>query len=62
MIGVTGLLVVGRRQWQGWLIAITNEILWIGYAIATRQYGFIFGAVAYISVHSHNARKWKRNA
>ena len=60
-IGVTGLLMVGRRRWWGWLIAFTNEVLWIGYALVTRQYGFIFGAAAYMSVHIHNAKKWKHN-
>lgn len=58
-IGVTGLLLVGRRKWWAWGITALNEVLWIGYALATRQYGFIFGAVAYIAVHAHNARKWK---
>ena len=58
-VGVTGLLVVGRRKWWGWVVAFTNECLWVGYALATRQYGFIFGALAYGSVHLHNAWRWR---
>lgn len=58
-IGVTGLLLVGRKHWWAWCITALNEVLWIVYALVTRQYGFIFGAIAYISVHAHNARKWR---
>lgn len=59
-IGVTGLLLIGKRKWWAWGIAALNEMLWICYALITRQYGFIFGALAYMTVHAHNARKWKR--
>jgi len=58
-IGVTGLLLVGRRYWWAWGITALNECLWIGYALVTRQYGFIFGAIAYIGIHAYNARKWR---
>jgi hypothetical protein len=58
-IGVTGLLLVGRRHWWAWGITALNEVLWIVYAVVTRQFGFIFGALAYISVHAHNARRWR---
>lgn len=62
LIGVTGLLLVGRRKWWAWGVTALNEVLWIAYALVTRQYGFIFGALAYISVHAHNARKWHRES
>lgn len=58
-IGVTGLFLVGRRKWWAWCITALNEVLWIAYALVTRQYGFIFGALAYIGVHAHNMRKWR---
>ena len=58
IIGVTGLWFVGRKRWWGWLIAFTNECLWIVYALTTEQYGFILGAVAYMIIHAHNTRKW----
>ena len=61
-IGVTGLLLVGRRHWWAWGITALNEVLWIVYAVVTRQFGFIFGALAYISVHAHNARRWRGQA
>lgn len=60
-IGVTGLYFAGRKQWWAWAIAFCNEILWVVYALTTKQYGFIFGAIAYASVHAHNGISWRKN-
>ena len=48
VIGVTGIFLVGRKTIWGWLILCVNEVLWIAYALATDQYGFIAMAVAYV--------------
>lgn len=61
-LGVTGLLIAGNRVWWGWLINLANEILWIIYAIVTKQYGFILMAIAYGLVYARNARNtWRHN-
>lgn len=61
VVGITGLFLAGRKFWWAWLIAFTNECLWMIYAITTRQYGFIFGAIAYGTVHAYNANKWRKD-
>jgi hypothetical protein len=55
ILGVTGLWLAGKQVWWGWLITLINEILWITYAIATGQYGFIFMAICYAMVYLRNA-------
>lgn len=54
-VGITGLLIAGRQVWWGWLINLVNEVLWISYAIATEQYGFILMALCYGVVYLRNA-------
>ena len=61
-LGVTGLWLIGKRHWWAWGIAFANECLWMVYAIVTKQYGFIFGALAYGSVHAKNAIQWRNAA
>lgn len=56
ILGVTGLLIAGSKIWWGWLINLVNEVLWIVYAMTTKQYGFILMAIAYASVYARNAR------
>jgi hypothetical protein len=60
-IGVTGIFLVGRKTIWGWLILCVNECLWIAYALATDQYGFIAMAVAYAAVYVKSFLHWKKD-
>ena len=51
VIGVSGIYFVGRKKKWAWLWLIFNECLWIIFALATKQYGFIFAALAYTAVY-----------
>jgi len=61
VVGVTGIFFVGRKTIWGWLVLLTNECIWIAYALATDQYGFIFMAVAYASVYIKSFIGWRNN-
>lgn len=58
-VGVTAMWLAGRRYWWAWLVGIFNELLWVGYAVATHQLGFIPFAIAYTWVYAKNAAEWK---
>jgi len=60
-IGVTGIFLVGRKTIWGWLVLCVNECLWIAYALATEQYGFIVAAVAYGIVYVKSFMHWKND-
>lgn len=57
-VGVTGLVLAGRKIWWAWLIGLGAQVLWVAYAIATRQWGFIASAFAYGAVYVINTRRW----
>jgi nicotinamide riboside transporter PnuC len=61
-IGVTGIFFVGRKTIWGWLVLCINEVIWIAYALATKQYGFIIMAVAYTAVYIKSYMGWKSEA
>jgi hypothetical protein len=60
VIGVTGIYFVGRKTIWGWTVLLFNEILWITYAILTKQYGFIFSAIAYAIVYIKSYLHWSK--
>lgn len=60
VVGVTGIYFVGRKTIWGWLVLLTNECIWIAYALATKQYGFIAMATAYSAVYIKSFIHWKR--
>lgn len=57
-VGVTGLILAGRNLWWAWLIGLGAQVLWIAYAIVTRQWGFIASAFIYGTVYVINTRRW----
>lgn len=57
-IGVTGLYLVTRKMWIGFVVGLGVQFLWIAYAIATRQWGFLVSAFAYGSVNYLGLRRW----
>jgi len=61
VIGVTGIFFVGRKTIWGWYVLLFNEILWIAYAVNTKQYGFIFSALAYAAVYVKSYLHWKKD-
>lgn len=61
-VGVTGIWLAGRKSTWGWAIGLGAQVLWIAYAIATRQWGFIVSALVYGSVYARNWLRWTREA
>lgn len=59
-IGVTGIFLVGKKTIYGWLILLLNECIWIAYALATDQYGFIVMALSYAAVYIKSYLAWRK--
>ena len=56
-VGVTGLWIAATRPKVGWWFNIAAQAVWLAYAIATRQWGFLVTAVAYAVVYARLLRK-----
>ena len=59
-IGVAGIYFVGTKSIWGWFVLLFNEFLWVAYALATDQIGFIFSAIAYAIVYIRSYMHWRR--
>lgn len=59
-IGVFGLWLAGRKSKVGWAVGFGAQALWVAYAVATRQWGFILSAFAYGWVYAQNWLRWRR--
>lgn len=60
LCGIAGTFLIGKKTIQGWIVLFINETLWIIYALQTKQYGFIVGSLAYMSVYVKSYRYWNR--
>lgn len=57
-IGVMGIYLAGRKSYWGWALGLGAQVLWVAYAVATAQWGFILSAVAYGVVYGKNLWQW----
>jgi hypothetical protein len=56
---LASLVLLGRHNPWGWVLGIADELLWIAYAITTRQWAFIISATVYLTVCGRNLRAWR---
>lgn len=60
LLGLFGLWLAGNRNMWAWRIGIAVQVLWVAYALTTRQWGFIASALGYAGVNLRNLLKWRR--
>lgn len=59
-VGILGIWLAGRHSLWGWALGVVAQALWIIYALATGQYGFIVSALAYAAIYARNWWKWAK--
>lgn len=59
-IGVTGLYLTTRKLAVGFAVGVAVQVIWIAYAFATEQWGFIASALAYGAVNALGLYRWTR--
>jgi hypothetical protein len=57
---VLSTILVGRKLWQGWVIAGANSVVicWIG--LRTAQFGFVPANLFCIALYSYNLWTWRK--
>jgi hypothetical protein len=58
MLLLVTLYLSGKNLRSGWAVGIFSQVLWIAYAIATKQYGFLLGAVLVGAMYVKNWFEW----
>lgn len=62
MLTITSTILVGRRCWEGWLLATVNSVVMCIIGIKTAQLGFIPANVFCIGISVINLRTWRKAA
>lgn len=62
VIGATGILLAYRSYttYTGPIVGILIQAVWVAYAIASRQWWFILGALVYGGTHIYGVQKRRR--
>ncbi|MBZ5657556.1 MAG: hypothetical protein LAO56_19995 [Acidobacteriia bacterium] len=60
VLTITSTILVGRRCWEGWLLATVNSVIMCVIGFKTAQLGFIPANVFCIAISVINLRTWRR--
>ena len=57
---ILSTILIGRRLWQGWVIAGANSMLICIIAVRTAQFGFVPANLFCLALYAHNLVSWRR--
>jgi hypothetical protein len=59
LLTVVSTILVGRRMWQGWIIAGVNSLIICLIGLRTSQTGFIPANLFCLALYIYNILRWK---
>jgi hypothetical protein len=59
LLTVVSTVLIGRRSWQGWIVAGVNSIIVCVIGMRTAQYGFIPANLFCIAIYGYNVMQWR---
>jgi nicotinamide riboside transporter PnuC len=60
VLTVLSTILVGRRLWEGWVLAAVNSVIICVIAAQTAQTGFIPANLFCIVLYGMNLRSWRK--
>jgi hypothetical protein len=60
LLTVISTLLVGRKLWQGWVVAALNSVIICIIGMRTAQFGFLPANLFCIALYAHNLWSWRR--
>jgi nicotinamide riboside transporter PnuC len=61
VLTIASTILVGRRCWEGWMVAAVNSIIMCIIGVKTAQLGFIPANAFCIVISVNNLRSWRRS-
>ena len=60
VLTIVSTILVGKRCWEGWVLAAVNSVIICVIGIRTSQLGFIPANVFCLVLYAVNFRKWRK--
>jgi hypothetical protein len=59
VLTILGSVLLGRKLWQGWVVAAVNSAVVCVIGVRTAQFGFIPANLFCIALYTFNLRTWR---
>jgi len=60
VLTVLSTILIGKRRWEGWVVAGVNSGVICLIGIQTAQFGFLPANVLCILLYAHNLKNWHK--
>jgi hypothetical protein len=60
VLTVLATILVGRRCWEGWVLAAANSVIICVIGVKTAQFGFVPANLFCIVLYGVNLRAWRK--
>ena len=60
VLTITSTILVGRRCWEGWILAAANSVVVCLIGLRTSPFGFIPANVFCIALYAIHLRSWRK--
>jgi nicotinamide riboside transporter PnuC len=60
VLTIVSTILVGRRYWEGWIVAAINSVVICLIGFRTSQFGFIPANVFCVALYAVNLRSWRK--
>jgi len=60
ILTVVSTILLGKRCWEGWILAAINSVILCVIGFRTAQFGFIPANVFCIALYAVNLRTWRK--
>ncbi len=62
ILTLAGMWLAGSHRWEGWLVGLLNQVLWIAFIVAFGAWGLLPLSLALIVVYTRNLVRWRSSA
>ncbi len=59
VLTILSTILIGRKEWTGWIVAGVNSVLISIVAVRTAQFGFVPANLFCIAIYGYNLRRWR---
>jgi hypothetical protein len=60
VLTICSTILIGKRCWEGWVLAAVNSVLFCIIGVRTEQWGFIPANVFCIALYAVNLKTWRK--
>jgi hypothetical protein len=62
LLTIASTILVGRRKWQGWVVAAVNSVIISVIGLRTGQWGLVPANVFCLAIYAYNLSTWRSPA